>query len=114
MYLDFLYPGYADLKDLYSLSNKEYYQGCSYLNKAILASGRESLLFFSEAATLFTRSQSHAQQVFEALIPPATSPIKLKLEPFGMDNYTWETKYSLAKKTESGNIHKKHVSFTCA
>ena len=97
MYLDYSFPGYADLKELYSLSNKEYYRGCNYLNKAILTNGRESLLFFSEAATLFTRSQSHAQQVFEALVPPATSPIDLKLKSFGVDSYIWETKYSLFK-----------------
>lgn len=97
MYLDYTYPGYNDLKDLYSLSTKEYYRGCSYLPKAILNEGRESLLFFSEAVTSFTRSQSHAQQVYEALIPPATSPIDLKLKPFGASGDDWETKYSLVK-----------------
>ena len=101
MYLDYSYPGYADLKDLYSLSNREYYRGDSFLNKAILTRGRESLLFFSEAVTLFTRSQSHAQQVFEALIPPATSPIDLNLKPFGESCDGWETKYNLVKKNES-------------
>ena len=97
MYLDYTYPGYADLKDLYSLSTKEYYRGCSYLHRAILNEGRVSLLFFSEAVTSFTRSQSHAQQVYEALIPPATSPIDLKLEPFGASGDDWETKNSLVK-----------------
>jgi hypothetical protein len=97
MYLDYSYPGYSDLKNLYSLSVKEYYQGSSYLDKAILAKGQESLLFFSEAVTLFTRSQAHAQQVFEALIPPATTPIDLKLKPFGASCDNWETKFSLVQ-----------------
>jgi len=97
MYLDYSYLGYADLKELYSLSNKEYYHGSSCLNKAILTSGRESLLQFSEATTAFTRSQSHAKQVYEALVPPATSPIDLKLKQFGTSVNVWETKYSLEK-----------------
>ena len=97
MYLDYSIPGYAYLKELYSLSTKEYYRGCSCLHKAILTEGRESLLFYSEAATMFTRSQSHAQQVFEALNPPATSPTDLNLRPFGASGYDWETKHSLVK-----------------
>lgn len=102
MYLDYSYPGYGYLKDLYSLSNKEYYQGCNFLNSAIITKGRESLQYFSEAVTSFTRSQSHAQEVFEALVPPATTPIDLKLNPFGVNHDNWETKYTLIKKIEYG------------
>jgi hypothetical protein len=80
------------------LANKEYYQGGKFLNKAIITTGRESLLYFSEAVTLFARSQSHAQEVFEALVPPATTPIDLQLKPFGVSHDNWETKYSLIKK----------------
>jgi hypothetical protein len=85
-------PGYTPLQAIYSQANREYYQGCNSLNRALLASGNDALQKLSAAATAFTRSQAHALQVQEALIPPATSPTDLGLKPFGGSWAKWETK----------------------
>jgi hypothetical protein len=91
MYLNFTDAGYAALDDLYSLANAEYYQGKVFFNKAQLASGNDALYNLAKAATYFTRSQAHALQVYEALVPAPTSPSDLGLKPFGGDWATWET-----------------------
>ena len=91
MHLNFTDPGYAALDDLYSQANAEYYQGNMDLDRALLASGTEALRRFGHAATSFTRAQAHAKQVYEALVPPPTSPTDLGLRPFGGDWATWET-----------------------
>jgi hypothetical protein len=83
--------GYAALEDLYSLANAEYYRGNIAADRAILSSGNESLKLFAKAATQYTRSQAHAMQVYEALVPQPTSPTDLGLRPFGGDWATWET-----------------------
>jgi hypothetical protein len=92
MYLNFTDTGYAVLNELYSLANAEYYQGKVYFNKGLLADGNEAFYWLAKAATSFTRSQAHAQQVYEALVPAPTSPSDLGLKPFGGDWATWETK----------------------
>ena len=92
MYLNFTDLGYAVLDELYSLANAEYYQGKVYFNKGRLASGNEALQYLAKATTSFTRSQAHAQQVYEALVPAPTSPSDLGFKPFGGDWATWETK----------------------
>jgi hypothetical protein len=97
MYLNFTDTGYAALNKLYSLANAEYYQGKIFFNKGLLADGNDVLYWLAKAATSFTRSQAHAQQVYEALIPAPTSPSDLGLKPFGGDWTTWETKVGKAK-----------------
>ena len=92
MYLNFTDTGYAALNELYSLANAEYYQGKVDLNKGLLSSGNKALYFLSKAATVFTRSQAHTQQVYEAMVPAPTSPSDLGLKPFGGGWATWETK----------------------
>ncbi len=91
MYLNFTDAGYAALDDLYSLANAEYYRGKVFFNRARLASGNDVLYYLAKAATSFTRSQAHALQVYEALVPAPTSPSDLGLKPFGGDWATWET-----------------------
>jgi hypothetical protein len=91
MSLNFTDTGYAGLNELYSLANAEYYQGKVELNKGLLASGNEALLYLAKAATAFTRAQAHALQVYEALVPASTSPGDLGLKPFGGDWAAWET-----------------------
>ena len=83
--------GYEGVNKIYSIANAEYYQGNQLMNKALLASGNEALILFSKAATAYTRSQAHASQVYEAIIPPPTSPSDLGLKPFGGDWTSWET-----------------------
>jgi hypothetical protein len=97
MYLNFTDTGYAALNELYSLANAEYYQGKVYFNKGLLADGNDALHWLAKAATSFTRSQAHAQQVYEALVPAPTSPSDLGLKPFGGDWASWETKVGKAK-----------------
>lgn len=103
MYLDFTDTGYGALEDLYSLANSEYYQGKVFFNKSILAGGNEALHYLAKAATAFTRSQAHARQVHEALVPAPTSPSDLGLNPFGGDWATWETEVGKAIGTPITN-----------
>ena len=91
MQLNFTDTGYAALEDLYSLANAEYYQGNIDLDEALLSSGNEALRLFAKAATAYTRSQAHARQVYQALVPQPTSPSDLGLRLFGGDWATWET-----------------------
>ena len=92
MHLNFTDTGYAALNDLYSLANVEYYRGCNAFNQARLASGNKSIFCYAKAATAFARSQAHAMQVYEALVPAPTSPSDLGLRPFGGDWGQWETR----------------------
>jgi hypothetical protein len=82
MWLNYTDTGYSALNDLYSLANTEYYNGINWLAKASLASTNEMLLCLSKATTAFTRSQAHAKQVYQALVPPPTSPKDLNLKPY--------------------------------
>jgi len=91
MQLNFRDTGYAALEDLYSQANAEYYQGNVAFDRATLSGGNESLRHFAKAATAYTRCQAHAMQVYEALVPPPTSPSDLGLRLFGGDWATWET-----------------------
>lgn len=97
MYLNFTDTGYAALDELFSLANAEYYQGKVFFNKGLLASGNEIFLYLAKAATCFTRSQAHAQQVHEALVPAPTSPSDLGLKPFAGDWTTWESNVEQTK-----------------
>ncbi len=91
MQFNFRDTGYAALDDLYSQANAEYYQGNNAFDQALLSSGNEALRYFAKAATAYTRSQAHAKQVYEALVPQPTSPSDLGLRLFGGDWTTWET-----------------------
>jgi hypothetical protein len=91
MQLNYRDTGYTALEDLYSLANAEYYRGNVALDQALLSSGNEALRSFATATTQYTRSQAHAKQVYEALVPPPTSPTDLGLRLFGGDWAAWET-----------------------
>jgi hypothetical protein len=84
--------GYASLKEIYSKANAEYFEGINIYNKGLLASGNQAILYFAQAATAFTRSQAHAKQVYNAIVPPATSPNDLGLKPWFGDWGKWVTK----------------------
>lgn len=87
--LNYTDPGYAYLKDLFSKSVAEFYRGENAYTKARLASGNEALFFYSEATTAFTRAQSFALQVYNYLVPPATSPKDLGLRHYGGSWAEW-------------------------
>ena len=82
---------YAPLKKIYSEAVAEYYKGINAENKALLAGGNDSIHLLSKAATKFTRSQAHAQQIYEALKPPPTRPEDLGLQPYGGAWGRWAT-----------------------
>jgi hypothetical protein len=92
MQLNVTDTGYAALQDLYSLAVKEFHEGRDLFFEASLASGNEALARLAKSVTAFTHAQAHAQQVFEALVPPPTSPSDLGLEPFGGSWAEWETR----------------------
>jgi hypothetical protein len=92
MDLNFTSAGYAALNELYSRANAELYKGNKMLNKAQLTNSNNQLYLFAKSATFFSRSQAHAMQVYEALVPAPTSPSDLGLKPFGGDWAEWETK----------------------
>ena len=83
---------YATLNEIYSEANAEYYEGISSYEEGLLASGNEALSYFAQAATAFTRSQAHALEVYETLVPPPTKPSDLGLRPFGGAWADWATK----------------------
>ena len=91
MQLNYRDTGYAALEDLFSLANAEYYEGNNASDQAMLSSGNDALRYFAKAATKYTRSQAHARQAYEALVPAPTSPSDLGLRPFGGDWASWET-----------------------
>ena len=98
MHLNFTSAGYAALNELYSLANSELYRGNKMLNKALLADSKSKLYLLAKSVTFFSRSQAHATQVYEALVPAPTSPSDLGLKPFGGDWAEWETKVGKSHK----------------
>jgi hypothetical protein len=92
MRLNFGDSGYSGLVAIFSRANAEYYAGRNFFNQARMAAGNEELFLLSRAVSCFTRSQVHARQVLEALIPPPTSPSDLNLRPFGGNWADWETR----------------------
>ncbi len=85
-------PGYGILQGLFSCANTEYYEGVFFLNKGALAEGNKEVFHLARAATAFTRSQAHAQQVSEAVVPPPTSPEDLGLLRYGGAWAAWAVK----------------------
>ena len=83
---------YPELNRIYSDASADLYRGNKAFNRAMLSDGNESMAYLARAATAYTRSQAHAGQVYEALVPPPTSPTDLGLRPFGAEWGTWETK----------------------
>jgi hypothetical protein len=82
MFLKHTDPGYTLLNGIYSQATTEYYEGVIAYNKGRLANGNKALLFLSSAATALTKSQAHAKQAYNALVPPPTRPKDLGLKPY--------------------------------
>jgi hypothetical protein len=92
MFLNYGEPGFAGLKALYGQAAAECLEARIMFNRARLAEGNKALALHARAASLYARAQAHAREVFEALVPPPTSPSDLGLKPFGGDWASWETK----------------------
>ena len=97
MFLNYGDPGYAGLKALYGTAVGEMFKGRDFYNRALLSGGNDQLALFARAASLFARSQAHANEVFEALVSPPSSPSDLGLRPFGGDWAEWETRVGKSK-----------------
>ena len=74
--------GFDALNNLFSQATYEYDQGANWMTEASSASGNDKLLDTSNAATCFANAQSHAEQVYDAVVPPATAPSALGLAPY--------------------------------
>ena len=92
MFLNFRDTGYTGLSALYGKAVEESQLARNRLHQARLAAGGRALALYARSASLATRCQAHARQVFEALVPPPTSPSDLGLKPFGGDWGKWETR----------------------
>jgi len=91
MDLKYTDPGYAALERIHDRAVSEYFQGNAWYHRWASRPGNRPLQWLSKAATLYTRAQAHARQVFEALVSPPTAPSDLGLKPFGGDWAEWET-----------------------
>jgi len=83
---------YAPLDDIYNKAATEWVKGGYYQNLARKTTGNESIYNLSKATRAFTRCQALAKQVYNALVPPATSPEALGLRPWFGDWGEWATK----------------------
>jgi hypothetical protein len=82
MWLNYRDVGYEGLQALFDTATSEYYSGANWKSRADLATGNDKIMYLAEALTAYTRCQCHAQQVYEALFKPATTPSDLGLKPY--------------------------------
>jgi hypothetical protein len=85
-------PPYAPLDEIYNKAASEWFKGGYYQNLARKTTGNDSVYNLSKATRAFTRCQALARQVYNALVPPATSPEDLGLRPWFGDWGEWATK----------------------
>ncbi len=107
MGLNYRDTGYGDLKELYGKAVAEMFEGRNAFNRAVIemeaAGGKaagaknRALALYGRAASLYTRAQAHAREVYEALVPAPTSPVDLGLRPFGGPWAAWETAVGRAR-----------------
>jgi hypothetical protein len=107
MGLNYRDTGYGELKELYGKAVAEMFEGRNAFNRAVIemepAGGRagvaknRALALYGRAASLYTRAQAHAREVYEALVTAPTSPADLGLRPFGGPWATWETAVGRAR-----------------
>jgi hypothetical protein len=83
---------YAPLDEIYNRAATEWFKGGYYQGLALKTTGNECIYNLSKATRSFTRCQAFAGQVYNALIPPATSPEDLELQPWFGDWGEWATK----------------------
>jgi hypothetical protein len=74
--------GFEGLNALFSQANREYLEGTNWMTKAGGANGNEKLLDTSNAVSCFANAQAHAEQAYEGLVHPATTPTQLGLKRY--------------------------------
>jgi len=85
-------PPYAQLDEIYNRAATEWFKGGYYQSLAMKTTGHEYIYNLSKATRSFTRCQVFAGQVYNTLVPPATSPEDLGLRPWFGDWGEWATK----------------------
>jgi hypothetical protein len=83
---------YVPLDEIYNKAATEWFKGGYYQSLALKTTGNEYIYNLSKATRAFTRCQAFARQVYNALVPPATSPEDLGLRPWFGDWGEWATK----------------------
>jgi hypothetical protein len=85
------HPGYTALDELYNQAIIEWTKGDFWqasisvgTTLAPTASEGEEIYYLAKATRAFVRCQSLARQVYDALVPPPTTPEDLGLKPFKM------------------------------
>jgi hypothetical protein len=77
--LDYWDVPYAPLDDLLNQAVVEWQKGWFYTDEAGESSANEAVVKWAKAIRCWTRCQCYARQVYNALVPPATSPEDLGL-----------------------------------
>jgi hypothetical protein len=90
---------YAPLDEIFNKAATESQKGDYYFELARGTKGNESLYNDAKALRAFTRCQAYANQVYEALVPPADNPTDLGLREWFGSWGQWES----AKDALSGN-----------
>ena len=70
---------YAPLAEIFSQTKSEWFKGIWAESDAKVASDDEALYLHAKATTHFTRCQALSRKVYDALVPPATTPKELGL-----------------------------------
>jgi hypothetical protein len=70
---------YAPLDEIFNQAAAEWTKGEYYTGLAEKTTGNESLYNYAKALRGFTACQAYANQVYESLVPPATTPTDLGL-----------------------------------
>lgn len=82
---------YAPLEAIFNKAATESQKGDYYLPLAQKAKGNESVCNYARAIRAFTRCQVYARQVYESLVPQATTPTDLGLGEWFGSWGQWET-----------------------
>ncbi len=85
---------YAELDKKLNEAVSEWQKGWFYRDHAEDVSEHESILAKAKAIRCFTKTQSYARQVFNAINPPATCPEDLRLKPWMGSWGEWSTRES--------------------
>lgn len=80
--LDYWDPPYIPLDAIFNEAAVEWQKGEFYRTRAQETSGHESIFHWGRAIRAFTRCQAMARQVYNALVPPPSSPGDLDLRPW--------------------------------
>jgi hypothetical protein len=80
--LTYANAAYAPLKAIFDKASSEWYVARHYQDLAGKSSGNDAVCDYGKALRYFTRCQAHAQQVYEALVPPAQTPSDLGLKKY--------------------------------